>query len=206
MIYAEHILICIAVPLLIALAFIRGNARRFATALLAGMSVCLLAAYISSFINALTGFGETPTAVYISPVVEELMKLMPLLLFLNVLPPEDGPLLLAAAGIGTGFAIFENCCFLASPQMSNFAFVAVRGFAVGVMHVVSALALALGLALVRRFRALQLPGVLGALSLSMTFHGLYNLLVAHPGAPAVIGYILPLLTAAMIYPAYHRLK
>lgn len=206
MIYAEHILICIAVPLLIALVFIRSNAQRFAAALLAGMGVCLLAAYISSFINALTDFGEIPTAVYISPVVEELMKLLPLLLFLNILPPEDGPLLLAAAGIGTGFAIFENCCFLASPEMSSFAFVAVRGFAVGVMHVVSALALALGLVLVRRFRALQLPGVLGALSLSMTFHGLYNLLVAHPGAPAVVGYILPLLTTAVLYPFWKRIK
>ena len=88
--------------------------------------------------------------------------------------------------------------------MSSFAFVAVRGFAVGVMHVVSALSLALGLALVRRFRALQLPGVLGALSLSMTFHGLYNLLVAHPGAPAIIGYILPMLTAVVLYPAWKR--
>lgn len=204
MIYAEHILICIAVPLLIALAFIRGNARRFAVSLLAGMGVCLLAAYISSYINSLTGFGETQTAVYISPVVEELMKFLPLLLYLAMLSPENGSLLLAAAGVGTGFAIFENCCFLASPQMSSFAFVAVRGFAVGVMHVVSALSLALGLALVRRFRALQLPGVLGALSLSMTFHGLYNLLVAHPGAPAIIGYILPMLTAVVLYPAWKR--
>ena len=132
------------------------------------------------------------------------MKFLPLLLYLAMLSPEDGSLLLAAAGVGTGFAIFENCCFLASPQMSSFAFVAVRGFAVGVMHVVSALSLALGLALVRRFRALQLPGVLGALSLSMTFHGLYNLLVAHPGAPAIIGYILPMLTAVVLYPAWKR--
>ena len=92
MIYAEHILICIAVPLLIALAFIRGNARRFAVSLLAGMGVCLLAAYISSYINSLTGFGETQTAVYISPVVEELMKFLPLLLYLAMLSPEDGSL------------------------------------------------------------------------------------------------------------------
>lgn len=206
MIYAEHILICIAVPLLIALVFIRGSARHFAASLLAGMGVCLLSAYISSFINALTGLGEAQTAIYISPVVEELMKFLPLLLYLVMLLPEDGPLLLAAAGIGTGFAIFENCCYLASPEMSSLAFVAVRGFAVGVMHVVSALALALGLALVRRFRALQLPGVLGALSLSMTFHGLYNLLVAHPGTPSVVGYILPLLTTAVLYPVWEKLK
>ena len=69
-----------------------------------------------------------------------------------------------------------------------------------------AASLALGLTLVRRFRAVTLSGILGALSLSATFHGLYNLLVSHSGVPATIGYALPLLTAAALYPAYRRLK
>ena len=204
MIYAEHILICVTVPLLVALAFTRCEARRFVAAVITGMGVCLMAAYISGFINALTGYGEEMTAIYISPVVEEMLKLMPLLLYLFLLSPDDTPLLLAAVGVGTGFAIFENCCYLATPEMRSFAFVAVRGFAVGVMHVVSAVSLALGLTLVRRFQALTLEGVIGALSLSMTFHGLYNLLVSHAGASAFIGYAMPLLTAAALYPAYHR--
>ena len=74
MIYAENILICIAVPLLIALVFIRGQARQFVTTFLLGMIVCLLGAYINGFISLASGIGETNTAVYISPIVEELMK------------------------------------------------------------------------------------------------------------------------------------
>ena len=76
MIYAENILLCIAVPLLISLLFIRGEVRRYVAAFLLGMGVCLIAAYISGFLNLVTGMGENDTSVFLSPVVEELMKLM----------------------------------------------------------------------------------------------------------------------------------
>lgn len=206
MIYAEHVLICITVPLLIALVFIRGDANRFVAAVIAGICVCLLAAYISGFIDEISGFGGERTAVFISPAVEETMKLLPILLYLFLLSPDDNHLLLVAVGVGTGFAIFENCCYLAVPQMQSFAFVAIRGFAVGVMHVISAVALALGLALVRRFQSLTLPGIVGSLSLSTTFHGLYNLAVSHSGISAYIGYSMPLLTAMAAYYVYRKIK
>ena len=51
---------------------------------------------------------------------------------------------------------------------------------------------------------MTLPGILGALSLSATFHGLYNLLVSHSGVPAAIGYTLPLLTAGLLYAGFRR--
>ena len=180
MIYAEHILICVAAPLMIALAFTKGASRRFTASVLAGMGVCLLSAYISAFVNALTSMEEAQTKVFISPAVEEIMKLVPLLFCLFLLGMDEKGMLLMAVGVGTGFAIFENCCYLAVPEMRSFAFVAVRGFAVGVMHVVSAVSLALGLALVRRFKAMTLSRILGALSLSATFMDF----IIYSGVPA----------------------
>ena len=50
------------------------------------------------------------------------------------------------------------------------------------------------------------PAVVGGLSLAMIFHALYNLLVSEPGASSVIGYALPLLTAAALYLLYRRLS
>ena len=82
MIYAENILLCIAVPLLISLLFIHGETRRYVAAFLLGMGMCLIAAYISGFLNLVTGMGANDTAVFLSPVVEEVMKLLPLLFFL----------------------------------------------------------------------------------------------------------------------------
>ena len=76
MIFAENILICIALPILISLAFIHGSARRFAASFLVGMGVCLLAAYISGFINVASSMGAEDTAIFISPIVEEMMKFL----------------------------------------------------------------------------------------------------------------------------------
>ena len=205
MIYAENILICIAVPLLISLAFIQGSARRFAAAFLGGMGVCLLAAYISGFINVTSSMGAEDTAIYISPVVEECMKLLPLLFFLFLFTPQDKTLLIVAVGICAGFATFENCCYILTSGAESLPYILIRGMAVGVMHIVSGVAVTLGLLLARRFKRLTLPGITGALALSMIFHALYNLLVSEPGIPAFIGYALPLLTAAALYFPYRRL-
>lgn len=194
MIYAENILLCIAVPFLVVLYFVRGSVRNFIIAFMTGMAVCLLSAYISSFLGELAGMGER-TTIYLSPVAEELMKFLPLMLFILMFRPSEENFFLAAIGIGSGFATFENCCYILNYGAGRLPYIMIRGLAVGVMHIVSVLMLALGLAMVRRFRAMSVPGIFGALSLSVSFHGLYNLLVSEGGVPSYIGYALPLLTA-----------
>ena len=47
MLYAENILICIAVPLAVTMLFTKGNARRMVASFLAGMLVCIISAYIA---------------------------------------------------------------------------------------------------------------------------------------------------------------
>lgn len=205
MIYAENILLCIAVPLFISLLFVRGSARRFVAAFLVGMGVCLLSAYISGFINLASGMGAEDTAIFISPIVEELMKLMPILFFLFLFTPKDTTLIPISIGIGAGFATFENCCYILTSGAGSLPYILIRGMAVGVMHIVSVIAVTFGLMMARRIKLLSLPGITGALALSMSFHALYNLLVSEPGITSAIGYALPLLTAAAMYLPYQGL-
>ena len=101
MIYAENILLCIAIPLAISLLFVRGEVRRYIAAFLLGMGVCLIAA--------------------------------------------------------------------------------------------------------RRLRVFSIPAVVGGLSLSMSIHALYNLLVSQPGVSSVIGYLTPMLIAFALYFLLRRL-
>ncbi|MBQ1384836.1 MAG: PrsW family intramembrane metalloprotease [Eubacterium sp.] len=206
MIYAENIFICIAVPLLISLLFAEGSARGFIASFLTGTAVCLLSAYISGFLQIVSGMSVSDTAVFLSPVVEEIMKFLPMLFVLFIFMPEDSGLFIAAIGIGAGFATFENCCYLLSSGAASLRYMLIRGLAVGVMHIISMLTLAFGLVLVRRVRLLSLPGIAGAFSLSVIFHGLYNLLVSEPGISSAIGYILPLATAALLYFPYRSLR
>ena len=206
MIYSENILVCMAVPLLLTLVFLRGGARGFVLAFLLGMGACLLGAYVSGFVDAAAGLGAEDTAVFISPVVEEGMKFLPLLFYYAMFEPGDDALFHAAVGAGAGFASFENVCSMVAAGTESLSFLLVRGLAVGVMHIVSVFALAMGLVIARRFKALRLSSATGALSLSMLFHGAYNLLVSRPGVSAAVGYGLPILTALLLYAAYRRLR
>lgn len=206
MIYAENILLCIAAPLLLSTLFVRDQARRYVLAFVSGMVACLLAAYVTGFLRLLIGWEETEVRIFLSPVVEELIKLIPLLIMLQLAEPEDDALLLLAVALGTGFATFENCCTLLGSGEIGLSFVLIRGLAVGVMHIVSVAALSLGIIAARRLQVLSLAGFMGAVSVSMTFHGLYNLLVSQPGASSYVGFCLPLLAAAAIYTPYRRMR
>ena len=205
MIYAENILLCIAVPLVVSLLFVRGEVQRYLSAFLLGMGVCLIAAYISGFFNLVMGMGENDTAIFISPMVEELMKLMPLLFFLILFQPEDRILTMLAVATGAGFATFENCCYILTSGAERLTYILIRGLAVGVMHIVSVLSLSIWLIIAKRLRVFSFPAVLGGLSLSMTFHAIYNLLVSEPGLSSYIGYLLPLITALALTFLYRKL-
>ena len=206
MIYAENILACMAVPLLLTLVFVRGDVRRFVLNFLLGMTACLLGAYISGFVGAAAGMSIGDTAVFISPVVEEGVKFLPLLFYFTMFGPGDDLLFHVALGIGAGFATFENICSMVTTGTESLSFLLIRGLAVGVMHIVSIFSVTLGLVIARRFKALQISSIIGAISISMLFHGMYNLLVSEPGATTWIGYTMPLFTAAILLAVYRQLQ
>ena len=100
MIFSENILICMALPLLLTVFFVRDSARQLVINFIIGMAVCLLGAYVSGFIDVAFGYGTEDTAIFISPVVEETMKFLPLLFYFLMFAPEDDRLFSAAVGVG----------------------------------------------------------------------------------------------------------
>ena len=110
MTYIENIFLCLALPLILSMFFIQGRVRRYALFLTVGMAVCLLSAYASSFFMGQYGVDGTVAAIEITPVCEEVMKLLPLLFFYLVFEPEPKEMPAAAIAIAVGFATFENVC------------------------------------------------------------------------------------------------
>lgn len=206
MIFSENIFVCMIVPVIVTLVFVKGNARRLELNFIIGMLACLLGAYISGFFNAVSGMGVEDTAIFVSPVVEEGMKFLPLLFYFYMFEPDDDSLFLAAVGLGAGFASYENVCYMVSSGAESLSFLLIRGLAVGVMHIVSVYSSVLGLVIARRLKAMRVSSVVGALSLSMLFHGTYNLLVSAPGFSSYIGFALPLLTAVVMLIAMRYLR
>ena len=73
----ENIFICMASPLLIAALCMGKRHTRAFLFCLAGMGMCLLSAYLNTFLAALYGADAFAATVEIAPVVEEGMKLLP---------------------------------------------------------------------------------------------------------------------------------
>ena len=201
MIYAENVFICIVAPICVAMFFTKGGARRFCGFFIAGIFMCLLAAYINSYLVTATGYSVKEAAICVTPISEELMKLLPIIFYFLVFEPNDDRLIMAAVAVGVGFATFENCCYLMDAGAADFTTIMIRGLAVGVMHTMCTLAVALILVMFGRFRRMMPVLFIGVLAAAVTFHALYNMLVSAGQTAQAIGYGMPILTmvAVLIY-------
>lgn len=195
--YIENIYVCLAAPLLVAALCLRARRRLTMLFLLAGMTACLLSSYISTFLAAAQGVDALVASLEIAPVVEESMKFFPLLFYLLVFEPRRETTADEALLIAVGFATFENVCYLTGSGAGNVASLLVRGFGAGAMHVVCGVMTAAGLSYLWGRTYLRVAGTLGLLGLAATYHAIYNLLVSQVGAAAIIGYLLPVLTAVL---------
>lgn len=196
--YIENIFICLTAPLLTAVICLKGTRRRMLLFLLAGMTACLFSSYISTFLAAALHADRLSASLEIAPMVEEILKLFPLLFYLMVFEPriEDaaGSMLMIAAG----FATFENVCYLTANGAANMLHLLIRGFATGAMHVVCGAIVSVGLFYLWDRLWLRAVGTIGLLALAVTYHGIFNILVSQTGIAARIGYVIPLLTAILL--------
>jgi RsiW-degrading membrane proteinase PrsW (M82 family) len=192
--YIENIYVCLMAPLTITAFCLRGRGRRMILFLLGGMTVCLLSSYISTFLAAARGTDLLTASLEIAPLVEELMKFLPLLFYLLVYEPKKRLLSDAALFVAIGFATFENVCYLTQNGAAKILQLLIRGFGTGAMHVVCGVIVAFGLVYLWDRIWIRIAGTIGLLAVAMTYHGIYNILVSQSGAPALIGYLIPMLT------------
>ena len=196
MTYIENIFICMVSPLLVAALCMGRRQLRFFLFCIAGMGVCLLSAYINTFLAAVCRADALAATAEIAPVVEEMMKLLPLVFYLLVFEPESERIKPAAITLALGFATFENVCYLIQNGADRFSFIFFRGFGTGAMHVLCGLIVGGGLAYTWQRTWLKIAGTCGLLGAAITLHAIYNLLIAYGGAAQYIAYALPVLLVA----------
>lgn len=191
MIHIENVFVCITVPLMLSLFFIKGRQRVFTIFLCVGMGMCMAAAYVNSFFMAFYDADPTATAIQIAPVCEEVLKLLPLLFYILIFEPKPHEITSAAIATAVGFATFENVCYLSENGAGNFTFLLARGLSAGALHILCGIAMGFGIAYVFKRHWLAAAGTMGILCASIVFHAIYNLLVSAAGAWQTIGYIFP---------------
>ena len=199
MTYIENVFICMASPLLIAALCMGRRQAKFFLCCLAGMGACLLSAYINTFFAALYAADTIAATAEIAPVVEEVMKLLPLLFYLLVFEPEPVPIKNAAIIVALSFATFENVCCLVENGAANFTFLLIRGISAGALHILYGIFTGFAISYLFRRRWLALTGTVGVLGACVGFHAIYNLLVTAQGAWRTAGYLFPSLLIAVLF-------
>ena len=181
MTYIENIFLCMVSPLLVAALCMGRRQLRFFLFCIAGMGVCLLSAYINTFLAAVCQADALAATAEIAPLVFE---------------PEGDKIKAAAITVALAFATFENVCYLIQNGADRFSFIFFRGFGTGAMHVLCGLIVGGGLAYAWRRTWLKVAGTCGLLGAAITLHAIYNLLIAYGGAAQYIAYALPVLLVA----------
>lgn len=201
----ENIYVCLAAPLLLAILCLKGDGRRGLIFLLAGMTSCLLSGYVSSFAAGIAGVDLLTASHEIAPVVEEIMKSLPLLFYLLIYEPEKKNVISGTLRVAVGFATFENVCFLTSYGTTDLLRLVIRGFGTGAMHVVCGMVVAIGLFFLWDRIWLRAVGAFALLCFVTTFHAIFNVFVNQTGAVFWIGSAVPL-TMVLVYLFFFRRK
>ncbi len=185
-----NILISISIPMLLMCTVLKGRSRKLIIFLLLGVLAAILSGFINSFILAKMQFDRFYLTVNISPIIEETIKAIPILIFAFAFKPERQALLESAISCGLGFAMYENIFLLLQTANLSLSLAVLRGFGAGLMHSICTLTVAFGVSFMARHRGWFISGTVALLATSMTFHSLYNILIQ--SNVAVLGVVLPM--------------
>lgn len=187
------IFICLIVPLSMMLLIFRGRSRAILGFLLAGIFMCLFAGEINGLIRSVTGQTTRFLTVNVTPIVEEVLKALPVVAVAFLMKPERQFLLESAVAVGVGFATMENVSLLFDgASVLSAGTILARGFGAGMMHGVSTLAVGYSMTFASRDRKLSHTGTVAALSAAIIYHSIYNIMAQ--SAYPLLGILLPVLT------------
>lgn len=194
----ENIFICLAAPFLLAALGTNTGSRKNCFFIVLGFVCCIISAYLNTFFSAIYGAQGITAVLEISPVIEETVKLIPLLFGLIVfeIEPREGNNVIF--NIAVGFATFENICYLLENGTDNLFYLFVRGFSTGAMHITCAFIIGYGLRVFRRPVALRAAGIFGLLCVATTFHATFNMLMKTDGIIKQLGYAIPIVSCIIL--------
>lgn len=186
--------ICMLAPLLLTLPLMKGASRRVMLYIIIGICVSLFVSEINGLMLPLFNNEMLFVTTTITPVTEEIVKALPVLLYAFVFSDDREKLLPLAFATGIGFALFENTVILIqSIDSVSILWAVIRGFSTALMHGICTAAVGYGMGFVRKKKKLFISGTFALLALAITYHGLFNMLVQSKNLQYV-GYFMPAVT------------
>ena len=184
--------VSIFVPILLMAGLVEKKARQPIIFVLIGIFVSVFASEVNGLMVDLLPLSTFELTIIVTPITEEILKAIPILLFAVVLSAKKEALFTASMAVGIGFAVLENAFYLLSYSSFNMFDAIIRAFGAGLMHGMCTLLVGVGISFVKKKSKMFVVGTFSLLSTAITYHGIYNMLVQSDYQ--IIGYLLPIAT------------
>ena len=184
--------VAISVPILLMACLVEKKARQPIIFFLLGIFLSVFASEINAYMRNVLPMSSIEVANVATPISEEILKALPILLYATLLAPKKEAVFTASMAVGIGFAVLENAFYLMNSDSFNMLDAIVRAFGAGLMHGMCTLLVGVGILFVKKRHKLFVVGTFAMLSTAITYHGIYNMLVQSEFK--VVGCLLPIST------------
>ena len=188
--------ICLFIPMSMMLFIFKGQSRLICGFLLMGMFACVFSGEINGLIMNTYNLDINDVSINIAPLVEEIVKAFPIILVSLLYKPTKQQLGEYALSVGVGFATLENITILMGSQSISFMYAFLRAIGAGMMHGICTLLIGMVMRNIINRKKVVVSGTLAALSISVIYHSIYNMLVI--SKYTMVGAILPIVTFVII--------
>lgn len=185
--------ICTVAPLTLMLLLLKKRSKLILGYMLIGIFVSLFVSELNSILLSVFNGDMLYVTTTITPVTEEIVKAVPVLLYAALFSDDREKLMTIAFAAGIGFAMFENMVILVQNiENVTMGWAVIRGFSTALMHGVCTAAVGYGMSFIRKRRKLFYCGTFALLSLASIYHGIFNMLVQ--SEYKYLGFVLPAVT------------
>lgn len=184
--------VSVFIPILLMAGLIEKRAREPITFVLIGIFISVFAAEVNGLLCAILPMSTFEITTIVTPITEEILKALPILVYATVLSAKKEKLFTASMAVGIGFAVLENAFYLLNDASFNMIDAIIRAFGAGLMHGMCTLLVGVGISFAKKRSKIFVVGTFALLSTAITYHGIYNMLVQSDFE--VIGFLLPMAT------------
>lgn len=190
------VFICFALPFMLGIPIVRKKTRLILLCIFIGMCCCLFISEVNGLVNDALGHELFYLTTNITPLTEELIKALPVLIYAIFVSSERQTLLTIAFMTGLGFALLENATILVETAVLqgsvDILWALVRTLGAGLLHSLCTTAVGVGISFIRDQKKVFLCGSFALLSMAIVYHSVYNTLIQSDYK--YLGAALPMIT------------
>ena len=194
------VFICFALPFVLGIPIVRKQTRQVLLFAFIGMCCCLFISEINGLLSRVIDQDIFYLTTNITPMTEELIKALPILIFALFISSERQELLTIAFMTGLGFALMENSTILVETIVMkgsvDILWALIRTLGAGLLHSLCTTAVGVGISFIRDQKKIFLCGSFALLSWAIVYHSVYNSLIQSDYK--YLGAALPMLTYLIV--------